>query len=74
MAKLAKVPRYIMASSCSIYGASDGEKLYEDSALKPVSLYAKCKVAAENDIINLAEDEFCITFLSLATVFGLSPE
>ena len=73
MAKTARVPRYIMASSCSIYGASDGELLFEDSDLKPVSLYAKCKVAAEKDILGLADDEFCITFLRLATVFGLSP-
>ena len=72
MAKMAGVPKYIMASSCSIYGASDGEKLHEESALKPVSLYAKCKVAAEKDIINLADDKFCVTFLRLATVFGLS--
>jgi nucleoside-diphosphate-sugar epimerase len=73
MAKLANVPRYIMASSCSIYGASDGEKLFEDSEQKPVSLYAKSKVAAEKDILGFADDEFCITFLRLATVFGLSP-
>ena len=73
MAKKAGVPKYIMASSCSIYGASDGEKLHEESDLKPVSLYAKCKVASEKDIINLADDKFCVTFLRLATVFGLSP-
>ena len=49
------------------------EKAHEESDLKPVSLYAKCKVASEKDIINLADDKFCVTFLRLATVFGLSP-
>ena len=72
MAKVAGVPRYIMASSCSIYGASDGAKLFEDSDQKPVSLYAKSKVAAEKDVLALGDDDFCVTFLRLATVFGLS--
>ena len=35
-AKAAGVPKYIMASSCSIYGASDGEPLNEKSYKKPV--------------------------------------
>ncbi len=73
MAKKAKIPRYILASSCSIYGASDGEKLFEDSDQNPVSLYAKTKVLAEKDIGGLADEEFCVTYLRLATVFGLSP-
>lgn len=73
MAKKAKVPRYILASSCSIYGTSDGEKLFEDSDQNPVSLYAKTKVLAEKDIGGLADEEFCVTYLRLATVFGLSP-
>tara|TARA_Y100000741_G_C18261053_1_gene560507 strand:- start:3538 stop:4581 length:1044 start_codon:yes stop_codon:yes gene_type:complete len=71
-AKAAGVSRYIMASSCSIYGASDGEPLNENSDKKPVSLYAKSKIDSENDIGKLSSDSFCITLLRLATVFGLS--
>ena len=71
-AKAAGVPKYIMASSCSIYGASDGEPLNEKSYKKPVSFYAKSKIESENDILELASKEFAVTFLRLATVFGLS--
>ena len=70
-AKKAGVSKYIMASSCSIYGASDGEPL-DESSEKLVSLYAKSKIDSENDIIKLSTDSFSVTFLRLATVFGLS--
>ena len=65
-AKKAGVSKYIMASSCSIYGASDGEPLDESSEKKRVSLYAKSKIDSENDIIKLSTDSFSVTFLSLA--------
>lgn len=71
-AKAAGVNRYAMASSCSIYGASDGTPLCESSELKPVSLYAKSKIASEREIRNLSSNDFCVTFLRLSTVFGLS--
>ena len=71
-AKQAGVSRYIMASSCSIYGASDGEPLDESSEKNPVSLYAKSKINSEKDIIKLSSESFSVTFLRLATVFGLS--
>jgi nucleoside-diphosphate-sugar epimerase len=71
-AKAAGVPKYIMASSCSIYGASDGSYLKEGSAKNPVSIYAKSKIDSENDIINLSSNFFSVTFLRLATVYGLS--
>ena len=71
-AKEAGVKRYIMASSCSIYGASDGIPLTEESEKHPVSLYAKAKIDAEKDILNLCSEKFSVTFLRLSTVFGLS--
>lgn len=75
IARLARevgVTRYIFSSSCSIYGAGTHEQLSEDSPTNPVSLYAKSKVAAENDIRQLSSDDFCVTFLRNATVYGLS--
>lgn len=71
-AKAAGVKRYILASSCSIYGANDGAALTEISIQNPVSLYAKSKVDAEREILPLESDAFSVTFLRLATVFGLS--
>lgn len=72
LAKGAGVERYIFSSSCSAYGAASGE-CTEQSDLCPVSLYAKLKMKAEEEIKKLASDEFCVTFLRNATVYGPSP-
>jgi nucleoside-diphosphate-sugar epimerase len=66
------VPRLIYASSCSVYGASD-ELLDEHSALNPVSIYAKAKIAAERAILSLRTPSFGPTILRFATVYGISP-
>jgi nucleoside-diphosphate-sugar epimerase len=74
LAKLAKecgVKRYIFSSSCSVYGAGD-EILNEESAVRPISTYAKSKIAAEKDLLDLADDQFCVTLLRNGTVYGLS--
>ncbi len=71
-AKDAGVKRYLFASSCSIYGASDKLPLTELSPQKPISLYAKAKIDSEKDILKLNSDDFTVTFLRLATVFGYS--
>lgn len=70
-AKAAGVKKLIFSSSCSMYGTGEGI-LTETSPLSPVSTYAKCKIAAENDIIGLADDSFSVTFMRNATVYGLS--
>jgi len=75
VAKLAKkmgVKLYIFSSSCSIYGHGVRNKLNEDSPKHPVSLYAEAKVQAEEDILPLADDNFCVTCLRNATVYGVS--
>ena len=70
-AKAAGVPRYVMASSCSIYGAASNKVLNENSNKKPVSLYAKAKVRCESANLPLASESFSVTFLRLSTLFGL---
>jgi exopolysaccharide biosynthesis polyprenyl glycosylphosphotransferase len=75
VAEIAKgfgVRRFLYASSCSVYGASD-ELLTEDSALNPVSLYARAKIAAERSLLELQTDIFRPVIFRLATVYGLSP-
>lgn len=72
-AKNAGVPRYVLASSCSVYGQSPGIDLEEDAEPKPITVYAKANLAAERDILPLADDRFSVTVLRQATVFGLSP-
>jgi nucleoside-diphosphate-sugar epimerase len=65
------VNRFIFASTCSVYGASDGI-LDEKSKLNPVSLYAKSKIASEKVLFELESPTFRPTMLRFGTIFGLS--
>ncbi len=68
-----QINRLVYASSCSVYGASESDELLtEDSALNPVSLYAKMKIASEDALRELADENFAPTILRLGTVFGFS--
>ncbi len=69
----AGVKRYVMASSCSVYGRGEATGLTEKSGLHPVSLYAKCKAEAEAGLLELRGRGMLVTALRFATVFGLSP-
>jgi nucleoside-diphosphate-sugar epimerase len=76
LARIAKqngIPRYIFASTCSVYGARGELLLTEDSEVEPVSAYAKAKVATEQDLKSLADRNFHPTILRNATAFGASP-
>lgn len=66
------VKRYVYASSCSVYGRGAQAGLLETSKLNPVSLYAKCKVACEQALMQLRGKGMTVTALRFATVFGLS--
>ena len=72
LAKAAGVPRYIYSSSRSTYGHGSATALDETAPMAPVSLYARMKIAVENELQKLADDEFTVTFLRNATVYGLS--
>lgn len=74
-AKFAKemgVKRYILPSSCSIYGFQDNI-VDETSVTNPLTVYAKANEKAEQDILPLACDTFAVTIMRQATVFGYSP-
>lgn len=71
------ISRFVYTSSCSVYGASQNSEdfLHEESPLKPLSLYARIKVLAEQAILsvcNLPNPLFAPTILRLGTVFGYS--
>ena len=72
LSKEAGVKRYIIASSCSIYGFRDG-LLDEKSPINPLTTYAKANRNAEISAKKLTSDKFTTTMLRFATVFGLSP-
>lgn len=75
MAVLAKsmgVGRYILPSSCSVYGFQDG--LIDESAeVNPLTTYAWCNYRAEQDIGRLNGDGFAAIIIRQATVYGASP-
>jgi nucleoside-diphosphate-sugar epimerase len=64
------IGRFIFASSCSVYGATDVE-VDERSKVSPISVYAQTKVDSEQALLSAASSEFHPTILRLATVFGL---
>jgi nucleoside-diphosphate-sugar epimerase len=65
------VGRFIFTSTCSVYGAND-QMLDERSELRPVSLYARSKIASEKVLLKLADDTFSPVILRLSTIYGLS--
>ncbi len=69
------ITRFLFASTCSVYGRSDGdtERLAEDDARNPVSLYARLKIQSERVLRELADEHFAPTILRMATVYGRSP-
>jgi nucleoside-diphosphate-sugar epimerase len=73
LAKLAGVERYVLSSSCSVYGASTADIVNEESEVRPVTPYAESKVLAERDISKLADSKFTPIFLRSSTAYGLSP-
>lgn len=72
LAKKYGVDRYILASSCSIYGFQDGV-LDENSPTNPLTTYSKANLLSEQETLPLSDNSFCVTVLRQATVYGLSP-
>lgn len=75
VAKLSKkkgVKKYVLASTCSVYGFQEGI-LTEESSLNPLTTYAKANTLAEGEAMPLADKSFSVTVLRQATVYGYSP-
>jgi nucleoside-diphosphate-sugar epimerase len=71
-AKKSGVSKYIISSSCSVYGQGETPQLDEKSPTNPISVYAKSTLEAEQHNLGLADNNFSVTALRNATVFGLS--
>jgi len=73
MAKAAGVARYILPSSCSIYGFQDPKVIVdENSPTNPLTTYAQANEQAEKGVLPLASDDFCAIVIRQATVYGYS--
>jgi nucleoside-diphosphate-sugar epimerase len=77
-AKSAGVPRYLFASTCSIYdqGVEDPEAdliLDETASVRPRAAYSSSKFEAEQRLLPMADDNFCPVVLRKATIYGWSP-
>ena len=73
VAKEAGVERFLFSSSCSLYGAHGDDFLDESAAFNPVTPYGHSKQLAEEDMRELADDDFSPTYLRNATAYGVSP-
>jgi nucleoside-diphosphate-sugar epimerase len=71
-AKQSGVVKYIISSSCSVYGKGEEPNLSETSKTNPISVYAKSTLEAEQQNLSIADNNFSVTALRNATVFGLS--
>jgi nucleoside-diphosphate-sugar epimerase len=66
------IRRFVFASTCSVYGASD-DLLDESSSLAPVSLYARTKMDSEHLLISMNGGTFSPVVLRFGTFYGASP-
>ena len=71
LAREAGVPRYVLTSSCSIYGFRDG-LLTEETPVNPLTVYAQANALAERDNLPLASESFCPVAVRMATLYGRS--
>ncbi len=72
-AQKAGVRHFAFASSCSVYGASDGLPRREGDPVAPLTAYAQSKIATEEALLELPPRGMTITCLRFATACGFSP-
>ncbi|THF74899.1 NAD-dependent epimerase/dehydratase family protein [Cohnella fermenti] len=74
LAKLAGAARYILPSSCSLYGFQEqGVIVDERSPTNPLTTYARANELAEKGVLELADWDYTVVILRQATVYGYSP-
>ena len=67
------VRRFIYASSSSVYGIKEEDKVTEDLPLMPLTDYSKYKAICEDILLKEATDDFIVTVIRPSTVCGYSP-
>lgn len=72
-AKEKKVRRFIMASTCSVYGFAADKMFNEDENPSPQYPYGISKLMAERALLSLMDTYFGVVILRKGTVGGYSP-
>jgi nucleoside-diphosphate-sugar epimerase len=73
IAKIAKVKRFIYASSCSVYGYTENELYDETRPASSMYPYGISKLQGEQAAIQLVDDDFSVISLRKGTISGYSP-
>lgn len=71
--KRAGVRRFVYASSSSVYGIKDEERVTEDLPVEPLTDYSRYKVLGERICLEAATSGFDVVCIRPATVCGYSP-
>lgn len=72
-AKKAGVKRFVLSSTCSVYGEADDSEKNEMDDAAPITPYGAAKLGAERALLALHDDRFNVAILRGATAFGPSP-
>lgn len=75
VARLSKetgVKQYILASSASVYGQQT-DIVNEDSIVNPITDYSKANRKAEENVLKLNDENFCVSVLRFSSIYGSSP-
>jgi nucleoside-diphosphate-sugar epimerase len=73
LARDAGVRSFVLASSCSVYGAAGDVAADESYSPTPLTAYGSSKLAAEAGVLALAGPGFRPVALRFATLYGYSP-
>ena len=71
LSKVAGVKKYVLGSSTSVYGQQK-QIVNEKSKTKSKSTYDKANRKAENDVLQLNDDDFTVTVFRFSSIFGSS--
>jgi nucleoside-diphosphate-sugar epimerase len=73
IAKIAKVKRYIYASSCSVYGYTENELYDETRSVSSNYPYGISKLQGEQAVLQMVDKDFSVISLRKGTISGYSP-
>jgi nucleoside-diphosphate-sugar epimerase len=73
IAKIAKVKRYIYASSCSVYGYTENELFDETRPVSSHYPYGISKLQGEQAVCQMIDEHFSVISLRKGTISGYSP-